>query len=42
MLKIRNAKIEDLPDLVVIEQHCFTKEEALERSIRKTYSKDSG
>ncbi|MFF0826039.1 GNAT family N-acetyltransferase [Brevibacillus sp. NPDC003359] len=28
MLKIRNAKIEDLPQLVAIEQLCFSKEEA--------------
>lgn len=28
MLKIRNVKIEDLPELVVIEHLCFTKEEA--------------
>ncbi|MBT2727315.1 GNAT family N-acetyltransferase [Bacillus sp. ISL-75] len=28
MLKIRNVEIEDLPELVVIEQLCFTKEEA--------------
>lgn len=28
MLKIRNAKIEDLPELVVIENLCFTKGEA--------------
>ncbi len=28
MLKIRNVKMEDLPELVVIENLCFTKEEA--------------
>ena len=28
MLKIRNVKLEDLPELVVIELLCFTKEEA--------------
>ncbi|WP_232697800.1 GNAT family N-acetyltransferase [Brevibacillus daliensis] len=28
MLKIRNAKIEDLPQLLAIEQLCFSKEEA--------------
>lgn len=28
MLSIRNAKIEDLPELVAIENLCFTKEEA--------------
>ncbi|MFL6555897.1 MAG: GNAT family N-acetyltransferase [Bacillus sp. (in: firmicutes)] len=28
MMKIRNVKMEDLPELVVIEHSCFTKEEA--------------
>ena len=28
MLKIRNVKMKDLPELVVIENLCFTKEEA--------------
>jgi ribosomal protein S18 acetylase RimI-like enzyme len=28
MLKIRNAKLEDLPDLIVVENLCFTTEEA--------------
>lgn len=28
MVKIRNVKMKDLAELVIIEQHCFTKEEA--------------
>jgi ribosomal protein S18 acetylase RimI-like enzyme len=36
MVKIRNVKMEDLPELVVIEQLCFTKEEA---AIKEVFEK---